>query len=189
MLCLQAKAIWRIKTICLPLAAVLASSGAWGDDGVAPAATKPVFGYLDPVTNVFTPDASNAAALAADPTPAAAPVVIRSTLVVTVNVSFASTFPAAGTARATVKATSVPAPTANPSYVSGAVRIVPNAKTGPTGTASVSLPLALSVSAASDTILLTTTIDSSTGAYANSTQTIPIPANGTTKTIVVSQRL
>ncbi|HMN73192.1 MAG TPA: hypothetical protein PKA55_15110 [Rhodoblastus sp.] len=167
---------------------MLASIGASADDLATPAATRPVFGHLDPATNVFTPDAANAAAAAADSQAAGAPVVIRSTLVVTVNVNFTSTFPASGTARATVKATSVPAATTNPSFSSGALRTAAITKTGSKGTVSISLPLALSVSSATDTILLTTSIDASTGAYANSTQSIPIPANGTTKTIIVSQQ-
>jgi hypothetical protein len=156
----------------LSVAAVSASAQERGS-------TRPVFGYLDSAT---------AGLFGASAAPAAAPVVRSGTLIITVNVAYLPAFPATATTTANVTVTTTPPSAADPSYQTSLLGIASIARSGATGVATITLPYALTATTATDTLLVTTTLSTSIGGFASLTQIIPLPANGATTRLAVSQR-
>lgn len=166
----------------LSVAAVSASAQERGS-------TRPVFGYLDPATASFTPaDSATAGLFGASAAPAAAPVVRSGTLIITVNVAYLPAFPATATTTANVTVTTTPPSAADPSYQTSLLGIASIARSGATGVATITIPYALTATTATDTLLVTTTLSTSIGGFASLTQIIPLPANGATTRLAVSQR-
>jgi hypothetical protein len=148
-----------------------------------------MFGYLDPATNSFTPaDSATAGLFGARAAPAAAPVVRSGTLIITVNVAYLPAFPATATTTANVTVTTTPPTAADPSYQTSLLGIASVARSGATGVATITLPYALTATTAADTLSVTTTLSTSLGGFASLKQAIPLPANGATTRLAVSQR-
>ncbi|MBY6243195.1 hypothetical protein [Methylosinus sp. Sm6] len=156
-------------------------------------AAGPVFGYFDPATNGFTPAGGAAALLMkthdAAPLAVTAAVVRRGTLVITVNVGFLASFPAGATATASVTVETVPAASADPSTATSILASAQIRRSGSTGVATLSIPYAFSTTATTDKVSLDTIVYSSNGDYASLRQTIPLPADGATTRVTLSQRL
>jgi hypothetical protein len=169
---------------CLLLASVAALSAA--DAG------ERIFGYLDPSSNSFTPITGAAAHLSnktsASLVAVAPPVLRRGKLVVTVNIQFAPDFPTNLRVTAMVVATTTPASTADPSTATSTIAFANVARSGSVGVAQVELPYAFTTTAATDKVLLSTTLSHANGAV-DLDQSISLPAEGATTRVTVSHRI
>ncbi len=169
-------------------ALAIASVAPAAADAVTPASGGPVFGYLDPVSRIFTaaPDEDPAINQNALRTPVP-PIVVSGTLNVTVNISFGPTAPAGTTAQASVSVQTTPSPSAYPAYSSGFDATAVAVVTGSTGVATITLPYTMTVSSMNDPVSLYLTIYASNGGSSNSTQTFALPPNGHVSNVTFNQ--
>ena len=151
---------------------------------------QPVFGYLDPKTDLFTPqEASSAPAVksdAASPDATAAPVVREGKLVIVGTFSIDPSTPASTGFFASVTASASDAHYSCSVTGGGGVT-----RKGNSGKVTVTLPYACTVGSAADTVSIDFEVSASGstgGLTISTTQTIPLPANGATTTVAIGER-
>lgn len=171
----------------LTLLSLTAPVSAWAQDQAQTAAPAagPVPGYLDPQTNVFTPlpflsDAATARAVAAAETE----IVRTGTLVIVLKLTVDPATPSGATFSASAQGQTADAVFSTAVYAAGAVPV-----SGGAGTLRLRIPYAFTVSSTSTDVDISLSVYASTGASLTVTQSIPMPNNGATTTVVVNQKI
>ncbi len=152
----------------------------------APASAAPVFGYLDPKTNIFTPAPEPSYLSQLVLRPPKPPVVVTGTLNVTVTVTY-SAFPVPRVTQASVSMATIAGQSAYPAYSSGTGGVATLVFSGNTGVATITVPYALNVSSTSDLVELGLYLFDSNGENVTLSRTVSLPANGATSNVSFTQ--
>jgi hypothetical protein len=162
--------------IFIAVVAMGAGPAALAAEAAPPA--KPVFGYLDPKTDIFTPSPQPSS-----PTPAVVPINRKGTLVVTGTVAIDPSVPPTASFFVSVSATAT-----DVTYATSVSRSAPMVRTGNSGKVVLKLPYVFTVTSPSDVVTINFQMSSSTGEIVSLTETIPLPANGATTAVAIGQR-
>lgn len=161
---------------CAPLALALLCAVASAGEAPSTAPSKPIAGYFDPSTNIFTPLPPSAAGAPA----AGAPVVISGRLIIRATVAIAPSIPPSAeiTAGGRLNFT-------DGKYTIGVGRQVDAIRSG--NSAQVTVAFQYQIAAKSRAVPMTVSLfvrSSSTGIpFFDMSQDIPLPANGLTTTV------